>query len=132
MTTKLYNAVSSLDEKVLAPFIKNPCRDLVGAATLKMKVSDDGQRLVPDLDVHGEQKGFHPYGAMVVTACIAMVIFKVTEMVCNMVVPYNIRSHVLLGTKLALGACVFHLFGIALNSIREQSKGEPARPGCCG
>jgi hypothetical protein len=124
-TTPFFNGISAFDQKVLRPLIKSPVQDIISAATLK--VDETGK---PLLDGDGNQEGFHPYGAMVTATVIAVVVLGSTQFVSNIIVPYSVRSHVILASRIAVGASLFHLYGTAINSIRQQAQGEPSKKLC--
>lgn len=125
-TTAFFNGIAAFDQKVLRPLIKSPVQDIISAATLK--VDEQGRPI--DLDADRNQEGFHPYGAMVLATGIAVVVLGLTQFVSNMIVPYSVRSHVILASRIAVGACLFHLIGTAINSIRSQTQGESSRKLC--
>ena len=126
-TTTFFNGIAAFDQKVLRPLIKNPVQDIISTATLK--VDEDGNPK-PELDSDGNQEGFHPYGAMVVATGIAVAVLGLTQFVSNMIVPYSVRSHVILANRIAVGACLFHLIRTAIDSIRAQTQGDPSKKFC--
>lgn len=125
-TTAFFNGIASLDQNVFRPIVRKHAQDLISAATLK--VDEFGKPV--DLDMDRNQEGFHPYAAIFIATTLAWAILGVTNMVCNIVVPYSIRSHVMMATKMAVGSCLFHFIGTAIDSIRKQSQGDPSRRPC--
>lgn len=119
--TLLSNALSSVDKHLFRPLVQQPLEDLMQAATIK--VDDDGKPV--NLDSDGNQDGFHPFGAVFTASVIAAAVFKFTHLITRIAIPYCLRSHVILATKISVGSSLFHLTGTALRSIEKQSAARP-------
>lgn len=77
-------------------------------------------------DPHFEcNENFHPYSAMMQATTIAFFVLWGSERGCQ-ALPYAIRRTALTASTAATLIPLFHLFGVAINSIRDAGQGKPS------